>query len=108
MNTNIIEILQSRTRIIGKAPLCNLNKERGFRLFGFYFPFCFRCTGLLIGFIILYVFKEQKISTQLDWYLRVIFLIALPLDYILNSHLSVYSSNILRLFTGILFFLALV
>jgi len=91
-----------RLRSFGKKPLCNLRAERAPKLGNFVFPLCYRCTGLVVGGIVLFSF-----SITTDSLLSLLLFIPLPLDYSLQYFTSYESNNFKRFFSGVLFSLGL-
>jgi len=102
----VFNFLNLRLQYIGKAPLCNLNKERGITIFGKVFVFCYRCTGLLLSFILISLMSivdKDIFIGAFPIYLKIIFLLVLPFDILFNSIYKIYSSNLSRFISGILF-----
>lgn len=91
-------------QIFYRIPICHRLPDRTFKIRGYYFPVCSRCTGFYLGafsyFIYVYLFYVQYTA-----YLTLLsFLLLLPafLDgftQLLNYRLS---NNTLRFFTGII------
>ncbi len=92
-------------RRLGLALLCHRLPDRSFTILGYESPLCSRCTGLLmgfLGFIGLVVFRLQIP-------LFAVVLLMLPMFVDGTSQLFGFreSNNILRLFSGFIFTLAL-
>ena len=104
----MIENLKSKLFGIGKIPLCNKRKERAPKIFGFVFPLCYRCIGLVIGGLLgssLYSNGVLNYKNNLTF----ISVLSIPflLDTLVNNMLKKNSTNTKRLLTGILFGIAL-
>lgn len=97
--------------LIGKVPLCNRNIERAIMINGFVFPFCIRCTSMIVSYLIattlLFIPKVNKEFTKLNIPMLIILAIILITPLILDG-IKVYffqidSKNYVRVVTGILF-----
>lgn len=97
--------------LIGKVPLCNRNIERAVIINGFVFPFCIRCTSMMLSYLIaitlLFIPRVNKEFTKLNIpmliILAIILITPLILDGIKVYFFQVDSKNYIRVVTGILF-----
>jgi uncharacterized membrane protein len=92
-------------RKLGLALLCHRLPDRSFTIFGYKSPLCSRCTGLLIGFlgfIGLVVFQ-----VHIPLFAAVLLMLPMLIDGISQLFDFRESNNALRLFTGLIFTLAL-
>lgn len=97
----IQNIFEKYYLLLGEAPLCNKRKERAPHIGGFYFLFCWRCTGLIIG-AILFIFLLKN-NVQLNYLYRLILITPFLLDTLLSYYTDFYSSNNFnRVTTGLL------
>ena len=79
---------------------CHCRNDRSFYYKGHKFPICARCTGELsgiLGSVIMFWFWKPNIITSL------IMLLPLVLDGLIQALTKYESTNLRRLFTGILF-----
>lgn len=77
---------------------CHQREDRSFKIKGWQFPICSRCTGILIGQIIgiiIYLFK-----VRIPFYLDFIFLALMFLDWFIQFKNIKESTNIRRFITG--------
>ncbi len=76
---------------------CHQLAERSFFFYGYQFPICARCTGVLIGYIIsLFIFSE------INYFSCTICASVMLLDWSLQNFNIKQSTNNRRLITGIL------
>lgn len=85
----------------GKACGCHQLPERSFRIKSIQFPFCARCTGLIIGEfvfapILFFIFGFQSIV------LSIAFIAIMSIDGLLQYYKIIMSTNFRRIVTGIL------
>ena len=77
---------------------CHQREDRSFKIKGWQFPICSRCTGILTGQIIgiiIYLFK-----VRIPFYLDFIFLTLMFLDWFIQFKNIKESTNIRRFITG--------
>lgn len=77
---------------------CHQREDRSFKIKGWQFPVCSRCTGILTGQIIgivIYFFK-----VRIPFYLDFIFLALMFLDWFIQFKNIKESTNIRRFITG--------
>lgn len=83
----------------GKKLGCHQKPERSFFYKGCQFPVCARCTGVILGELIaivcLFMFK-------INWYILLLLLIPMGIDWGLQYLKILKSNNIRRLITGLL------
>jgi len=93
---------------IGKIPLCNMRKERAPKFFGFVFPLCYRCVGLIVGGLLGSIAYSNSVINYKN-NLTFISILGLPflLDTLAQNMFKKNSTNTKRLLTGILFGIAL-
>jgi uncharacterized membrane protein len=79
---------------------CHQLPERSFFCRGRQFPICSRCTGILLGYLLgmIYAFLFGSIS----WYFAILMILPLVVDGYLQFIHVWQSTNIRRLWTGIL------
>jgi len=83
-------------------PLCNKRPERAPHICGHVFPLCWRCTGALVGVIlvdIIYLSLSPKISIMLP---LSILCIPMLIDVYRQYRLKLMSTNPRRFYTGFL------
>ena len=83
---------------LGNRCGCHQREDRSFKINGWQFPICSRCTGILTGQIIgliLYLFN-MKISFYIDF----IFLAIMFLDWFIQYKKIKESTNFRRFITG--------
>jgi uncharacterized membrane protein len=99
-----ILIFESEKIKIGFA-FCHRRKDRSFKMFGYTFPLCARCTGLWLGFGMGLFFRI------LGLHVPSVFAIGFMLPLIIDGFTQLFglreSNNLLRLLTGILFGIAI-
>ena len=95
--------LKDRIALLGKVPLCNLVKERGFFINGFCFPFCVRCTAIILCIVItIIIIQVLKIRLNKRAILfGIIFLLFCLIDGLMQYCFGIESTNVRRLITGI-------
>ncbi len=95
----------SRILLIGKQPLCNKKIERTPIIGKFVFILCYRCTGMIIGFIIgLLVLKILTTNVFEDYkYILIIFMLPMAIDGGIQLFFKIESNNFRRITTGIIF-----
>lgn len=97
----IKDFLLSYIRLIGKVPICNKCRDRAPVIFGYCFLLCWRCTGVIISFVLLSLLDLEMNYSLL---FRAILVIPLIVDGYLSYYTNFYkSNNFNRLLTGILF-----
>lgn len=102
----ILRLLFFRLSHLGKIPLCNGMSERAPHIFGICFPLCYRCTFLILFFIISMIFfYKKKIKVKNKFF--VLCFIPMIIDGCLQTFLGIESTNLRRVLTGGLFGLAL-
>lgn len=80
---------------------CHCKAERSFYYHGKKFPICARCTGQLVGMVIAIVcYGIIRPYSAMSW---IVFLIPLILDGTIQKVTTYESTNLRRLWTGILF-----
>jgi len=96
-------------RQMGFALFCHRRPERSFKIRGYTFPLCSRCTGLVAGFFgALALFS---LSIPLPFWLGLALTVPMAVDGATQFFGSRQSNNTLRLLTGFMFtlgFLAMV
>ena len=95
---NLLYNIWSYLLKIGNNCGCHQRPDRSFFIFGYQFPICSRCTGILVGQIvglILYIFGV-RILLLID----ICFLIIMFIDWFLQYKNILISTNIRRFITG--------
>ncbi len=88
-----------RKSYLWKAPICNLKANRAPKLGQYYFPLCWRCTGILIGsFLLKFNFFSSVIYPKS---FGILLILPFLIDVILQYVFCIESKNIRRFFSGI-------
>ena len=85
---------------LGNRCGCHQREDRSFKIKGWQFPICSRCTGILVGQllgILIYIFQFR-----IPIYISCIFLIIMFLDWYIQYKKIKESTNIRRFITGTL------
>lgn len=84
----------------GKYWGCHQIPERSFFIGGYQFPVCARCTGIILGYILsfVYCFLHEKINI----YSAIVMIIPMAIDGGTQYFTNYLSNNIKRFITGIL------
>ena len=85
---------------LGNRCGCHQREDRSFKIKGWQFPICSRCTGILVGQllgILIYIFHFR-----IPIYISCIFLIIMFLDWYIQYKKIKESTNIRRFITGTL------
>ena len=85
---------------LGNRCGCHQREDRSFKIKGWQFPICSRCTGILVGQllgILIYIFKFR-----IPIYISCIFLFIMFLDWYIQYKKIKESTNIRRFITGTL------
>lgn len=99
MTNKQYQIWQKSMRF-GQACGCHQRSDRSFHFKGVQFPFCARCTGLIIGE---FIFAPVLYFLGYDWlWMAIAFIGIMAIDGSLQYFNILESTNIRRLFTGIL------
>ena len=93
-------------RFFGKLFRCHQLSDRSFHLWGFQFPLCARCTGILLGLILFG--PLLCVLLPLNMYLSLFLVFAIFIDGFTQLKGWRTSNNCLRLITGLGFGYALV
>ena len=83
----------------GEKMGCHQIADRSFFFKGYQFPVCARCTGVILGELIAIV---CLFVTRIDWWVCLLFLAPMALDWGLQFLKIIHSTNIRRLITGTL------
>ena len=93
---------------IGKIPLCNKDRNKAPKVFGYSFLLCCRCSGLVIGGIVGSLLYNSRILVYKN---NILFITILSMPFILDIFfqfiLQEESTNTRRFITGLLFGIAL-
>ena len=85
---------------LGNRCGCHQREDRSFKIKGWQFPICSRCTGILVGQllgILIYIFQFR-----IPFYISCIFLLIMFLDWYIQYKKIRESTNIRRFITGTL------
>ena len=85
---------------LGNRCGCHQREDRSFKIKGWQFPICSRCTGILVGQllgILIYIFQFR-----IPIYISCIFLLIMLLDWYIQYKKIRESTNIRRFITGTL------
>ena len=77
---------------------CHQMESRSFSLWGYQFPLCARCTGVLVGEITSVIMIILGI--RLAWPLIIAFILVMGADWFIQYIELVMSNNVRRLITG--------
>ncbi len=83
----------------GKRLGCHQMAERSFFFKGYQFPVCARCTGVVFGEIVAVI---CLIFIKIEWWINLLFLIPMGIDWGLQFLKIVNSDNFRRVITGLL------
>ncbi|SES85347.1 Predicted membrane protein [Natronincola peptidivorans] len=93
----------NRLIFIGKAPLCNLRANTAPHIGSFCFPLCWRCFGVLIGYIGLHsLSKVVQPSIMIHYGWGMLLLLPIALDGYLQYFKEIESTNERRFSTGLI------
>ncbi len=85
---------------IGEVSGCHQIPERCFKIKGYIFPLCARCTGVAVGQIICIILLIFNIKVSLIT--AILFLLIMGFDWLIQYVKILKSNNIKRFITGIL------
>ncbi|MEG0365834.1 MAG: DUF2085 domain-containing protein [Coprobacillus sp.] len=103
---NLFDFILYRLAHLGEIPLCNGNASRAPFIFGYCFPLCYRCTFVVICFLItLYLCYRYQSDLKLGMLL--LCLVPMILDGCIQTFWGIESTNLRRAITGGLFGYAL-
>ena len=83
---------------LGNRCGCHQREDRSFKIKGWQFPICSRCTGILTGQIIgsiIYI-----LSIRIPFYIDILFLVIMFLDWYIQYKKIKESTNLRRFITG--------
>lgn len=80
---------------------CHQKPERSFFLYGYQFPLCSRCTGVLIGYLCSFFLLAFDLLIPIT--VCILFLVPLVLDGMIQLLFYIMSNNTRRFVTGVLF-----
>ena len=98
----MINTVKEYFKLLGKMPLCNKKAERAPWIFNFCFPLCWRCTSIIIGYVIGRISQLRFFIGKGNVFLGGILCIACFLDYYLQQKGKFKSTNFRRILTGLL------
>lgn len=100
--------IKTHLQLIGKNSLCNKYKDRTPHIGSLYFILCWRCTGVVVGAVILgYILKIYQFEISI--FFRILFFVPLILDGAFSYYSNFYcSNNAKRFLTGLLAGVAIV
>jgi uncharacterized membrane protein len=101
------EVLSERLTRFGEIPLCNGIAERAPQMWGFVFPLCWRCLGILGGYfsgLVVLFLKKYPFENRRTKMLLGTLLLILPttMDGIVQYAFGMESTNFRRAWTGLL------
>lgn len=79
---------------------CHQLPERSFFICGYQFPVCARCTGIIVGYIISFLYAMCFV--KMKFVLEILFIIPMVFDGLLQFLTNYLSTNIKRFVTGVL------
>lgn len=80
---------------------CHQIPERSFFFYGYQFPICSRCTGIIIGYVVSLLLLS--LNTVFPIWLCVVLCLFMVIDGGIQLILFIMSNNARRFITGILF-----
>lgn len=83
---------------LGSRGGCHQREDRSFKIKGWQFPICSRCTGILTGQILGAILYLCKI--RIPFYLDFVFLLIMFLDWLIQYKNIKESTNFRRFLTG--------
>lgn len=91
--------ITQRLKVLGKKPLCNMKSERAPHIGRFCFFLCWRCTGIVVGIIIVYFLKKYITITLKPF--SALFLLPISGDVTFPLLFKTYKpTNLKRFITG--------
>ncbi|WP_028042808.1 DUF2085 domain-containing protein [Candidatus Stoquefichus massiliensis] len=100
--SKIIAFLVYRFSHIGEIPICNGIAERAPHFMGYCFLLCYRCTFIILAFLItLLIFYHKKV--KLPIWLLILCMVPMIVDGSLQTFFGVMSENWRRALTGSFF-----
>lgn len=102
----IIDFICQRLSQFGNIPICNGIAERAPHIFGFCFPLCYRCTFIVIMFLIT-LYMSYKYKKTLPIMIIILCMLPMIIDGSLQTFWGIMSNNLRRAFTGAVFGFAL-
>lgn len=83
---------------LGNRCGCHQREDRSFKIKGWQFPVCSRCTGILTGQIIGLII--YLVNLRIPLYLDILFLLIMFLDWFIQYKKIKESTNLRRFLTG--------
>ena len=83
---------------LGNRCGCHQREDRSFKIKGWQFPICSRCTGILTGQIIGLIIYLMKVN--IPFYIDVLFLLIMFIDWYIQFKNIKESTNFRRFITG--------
>ncbi len=103
-----MEIIRRYINCLGNTPLCNKQRKRAPVIFGYVFPLCYRCIGLIIGGLSgCFLYNNGVLNYKNNPFIIIILGLPFLLDVLAQQIFKKESTNGKRLLTGILFGIAL-
>jgi len=100
MFKKVTEGLIYRSLNIGKLPVCNLRADRAPHICGLCFPFCWRCTSIIAGFLLSN--NTLVLWIEMNFFIALFLCIPTVIDGTLQYYLKIESTNFRRIWTGLL------
>ncbi len=79
---------------------CHQMESRSFSINGYQFPVCARCTGVILGEIVVIILLFFSVKINFVW--SVILLLCMGVDWFIQYINILQSNNIRRLITGLM------
>ena len=99
MMSEIIAFILYRLSHIGEIPICNGIAERAPHFMGYCFIFCYRCTFIILAFLVaLLIFYRKKV--KLPIWILLLCMLPMAIDGGLQTFFGVMSENWRRALTG--------
>ena len=104
--TTIINIIKNKILLrrnnFGKLPLCNLKYDRAPHMCGLCFPLCWRCSCIILGYVIGLFLAKYSILIISNFLIVAILISLTIVDGIKQYFYKIESTNFNRIFTGFL------
>jgi uncharacterized membrane protein len=98
----LISTVKEHLELLGKKPLCNKKAERAPWILNFCFPLCWRCTSIIIGYVLGSILQVSFLGGRSYLFLGSMLSTPCFVDYYLQQKGKLESTNFRRILTGLL------
>lgn len=77
---------------------CHQIPERSFFVHGYQFPVCARCTGIIVGYLVSFIYA--LIFRKISFFTEIILILPMAFDGLLQFFTDYLSTNLKRFITG--------